>query len=119
VPLNRYFQTLVPTLSSNNQDIKSFSLPAFLNQLKIGPNPLSFRQKGLSSKTRVESDFYTRFCMSQTFSGWLSSKMISIGSVVNASRQLKVMTLPAVINMERTSSEVRLSSDGSTLASAE
>jgi hypothetical protein len=105
VPLNRYFQTLVPTISpsptpspvyafgastphsalasstaSTIGSLKPFSIPAFVSHLKTkGPNPLSFRQKGLTTKSRVESDFYTTFCMSPTFAGWLSKRVESMG----------------------------------------
>ena len=120
VPLNRYFQTLVPTLqpspipspnpaltpstsansvnsasshlstSSNSlNSLKPFSLPAFLAHLKNhGPNPLSFRNKGLTTKTRVESDFYASFCMSATFAGWLAGRVESLGIAVAAHAEL-------------------------------
>nr|XP_031861745.1 uncharacterized protein CI109_002978 [Kwoniella shandongensis]KAA5528817.1 hypothetical protein CI109_002978 [Kwoniella shandongensis] len=102
VPLNRYFQTLVPTLStptpspipasplstyssaSNSHlgttSIRPFSLPAFLTHLRNhGPNPLAFKTKGLSTKSRVESDFYASFCMSATFARWLAARVDSLG----------------------------------------
>ena len=106
VPLNRYFQTLIPTLSPNPSttsiqslstfpsmngtfsngtlgSMKAFSLPSFLSHLKTrGPNPLSFKSRGLISKARIESDFYTSFCMSPTFAGWLSSNVSSLDSAV-------------------------------------
>lgn len=92
VPLNRYFQTLVPTLSPNpaqttftsgSNTLKPFSLPSFLTHLKTkGPNPLSFRSRGLTSRARVESDFYTAFCMSPTFAGWLATRVDSLGLAV-------------------------------------
>ena len=107
VPLNRYFQTLVPTISpspspypstfsinssSGNSSsglsissLKPFSLPSFLAHLKTrGPNPLSFRTRGLTSKSRVESDFYASFCMSATFAGWLAARVESLGLAVAA-----------------------------------
>ena len=115
VPLNRYFQTLVPTLqpspipspnpnathnvtpstsissmasfssTTSTSSLRPFSLPAFLSHLKKhGPNPLAFRTKGLTSKSRVESDFYASFCMSATFAGWLSSRVESLGIAVAA-----------------------------------
>ena len=109
VPLNRYFQTLVPSVPpsplpsaapspnpaflpstpliphTGPGSIRPFSLPAFLNHLKKhGPNPLKFRTKGLSSKSRVENDFYASFCMSPTFAGWLSARMESLGLAVAA-----------------------------------
>ncbi|KAK8853233.1 hypothetical protein IAR55_003935 [Kwoniella newhampshirensis] len=99
VPLNRYFQTLVPTLataspspvptspsttqptpSPSTTSIRPFSLPAFLTHLRNhGPNPLAFKTKGLSTKSRVESDFYASFCMSATFARWLSARVDSLG----------------------------------------
>lgn len=92
VPLNRYFQTLVPTLSPNpsptlppqsNNTLKAFSIPSFLVHLKTrGPNPLLFRSRGLTSRARVESDFYTAFCMSPTFAGWLAARVNSLGLAV-------------------------------------
>ncbi|EIW72107.1 hypothetical protein TREMEDRAFT_41513 [Tremella mesenterica DSM 1558] len=113
VPLNRYFQTLVPTLSPSpsispgyiptpftplstsstpgggggTETLKPFSLPNFLTHLKShGPNPLSFRTRGLSSKSRVEGDFYTSFCMSPTFAGWLSARVEKMGIAVANTR---------------------------------
>jgi hypothetical protein len=107
VPLNRYFQTLVPTLSPNPSDLslaagptqstqpgatgpsqgintlKAFSLPSFLSHLKTrGPNPLSFRTRGLTSRARVEGDFYASFCKSPTFAGWLAARVDSMGLAV-------------------------------------
>lgn len=84
VPLNRYFQTLVPTsssaLSNPYPQLKPWSIPNFLSHLKNhGPNPLTFRTKGLSTKSRVEHDFYASFCMSATFAGWLSGRIESQG----------------------------------------
>ena len=109
VPLNRYFQTLVPNLSSPSPApspapsfmsspgvstssttafIRPFSLPAFLNHLKThGPNPLAFKTKGLTSKARVENDFYASFCMSPTFAGWLASRVESLGMAFAAQAQ--------------------------------
>lgn len=100
VPLNRYFQTLVPTLSPNPSlsasgvGIKPFSIPAFLTHLKTkGPNPLTFRNRGLTSRTRVENDFYTSFCMSPTFAGWLASRVDSLGLAV-AAQSNTMLTVP-------------------------
>jgi hypothetical protein len=91
VPLNRYFQTLIPspsTPSNAAQTIKPFSLPTFLTHLRNhGPNPLLFRTKGLSTKSRVESDFYASFCMSPTFAGWLHARIHSLGTAVAATAQ--------------------------------
>ncbi|WWC64585.1 uncharacterized protein I303_107196 [Kwoniella dejecticola CBS 10117] len=112
VPLNRYFQTLVPTLSSTPSGsatsvspipspsgssssissaahtagaIRPFSLPNFLTHLRNhGPNPLLFKTKGLSTKSRVESDFYASFCMSSTFARWLEVRVNSLGLVLNS-----------------------------------
>jgi len=95
VPLNRYFQTLVPTLSpapspnpsevTQSSGIKPFSLPAFLTHLRThDPNPLSFRTKGLSTKARVEHDFYAAFGISATFAGWLAARVESLGLAVAA-----------------------------------
>lgn len=78
VPLNRYFQTLVP--SPPTTQIKPWSIPNFLAHLKNhGPNPLQFKTKGLTTKSRVEHDFYASFCMSATFAGWLSGRIESQG----------------------------------------
>ncbi|KAL7418405.1 hypothetical protein Q5752_006863 [Cryptotrichosporon argae] len=117
VPLNRYFQTLIPTLSpvptpspspspvprvaqtlappapssaagspnpaAGAAVVRPFSLPAFLAHLRAtGPNPLAFRTKGLSTKTRVETDFYTAFCMGGCFAAWLAGRVDSVGAVV-------------------------------------
>ncbi|WWC91689.1 uncharacterized protein L201_006635 [Kwoniella dendrophila CBS 6074] len=107
VPLNRYFQTLVPTLGSTPISstsispshspagtpsplasasassagvIRPFSIPNFLTHLRNhGPNPLLFKTKGLSTKSRVENDFYASFCMSSTFARWLESRVDSLG----------------------------------------
>lgn len=86
VPLNRYFQTLIPTTTSTRRsDIKPFSLPSFLAHLRsTGPNPLAFKTKGLTMKSRVEHDFYATFGMSPTFSGWLSGRIESLDSAVRA-----------------------------------
>jgi hypothetical protein len=88
VPLNRYFQTLIPTPATTTLQtsaIKPFSLPTFLAHLRsTGPNPLAFKTKGLTMKSRVESDFYASFGMSPTFAGWLSSRIDSLGSAVKA-----------------------------------
>jgi hypothetical protein len=86
VPLNRYFQTLIPaTTSSRRSDIKPFSLPSFLAHLRsTGPNPLAFKTKGLTMKSRVEHDFYATFGMSPTFSGWLSGRIESLDSAIRA-----------------------------------
>jgi len=100
VPLNRYFQTLVPNLSPDPSaptagigGIKPFSIPAFLTHLKTkGPNPLTFRNKGLTTRTRVENDFYTSFCMSPTFAGWLASRVDSLGLAVAA--QSNTLSVP-------------------------
>ncbi|GMK56685.1 hypothetical protein CspeluHIS016_0305250 [Cutaneotrichosporon spelunceum] len=123
VPLNRYFQTLVPPLSSGastprptlsrassfgptpgltpsmpspslanpsfgnlfgpnptSLGLKPFSLPAFLAQLKHGPNPLQFRSKGLAGRARVEAEFYGTFCRSACFAGWLAARVQSLGA---------------------------------------
>lgn len=104
VPLNRYFQTLIPTLGATSSSrapspipagvaasVKPFSLPAFLTHLRnTGPNPLTFRTKGLSTKSRVESDFYAAFCMSPTFAGWLHAKLRSLEPVVAAAANAAV-----------------------------
>jgi len=106
VPLNRYFQTLVPTLSpapspnpgivTDNSTIKPFSLPAFLTHLRThGPNPLLFRTKGLSTKARVENDFYAAFGMSASFAGWLGARVESLGLAVAA----QTSTLPVPSNV--------------------
>lgn len=119
VPLNRYFQTLVPPPTSGTSTpqrptisrsqsftsvphptsttlpvppppralslngLKPFSLPSFLEHLKKhGPNPLSFKSKGLNSKARVENDFYAGFCKGACFSGWLAARVESLGLAV-------------------------------------
>lgn len=120
VPLNRYFQTLVPPRSStpsragtpvpssnpsqpghrpNTTSVPSpvlppppalslsalrpFSLPTFLSHLKThGPNPLAFKNRGLQTKSRVESDFYSSFCMGGCFAGWLAARVESLGIAV-------------------------------------
>ncbi|BEI82755.1 hypothetical protein CcaverHIS002_0306230 [Cutaneotrichosporon cavernicola] len=108
VPLNRYFQTLVPPPTSGSSTphrpslsrgssftsggvlppppamslsgLKPFSLPSFLAHLKKhGPNPLSFKSKGLAGKARVENDFYAAFCMGACFAGWLAARVQSLG----------------------------------------
>ncbi|WRT70225.1 uncharacterized protein IL334_007220 [Kwoniella shivajii] len=113
VPLNRYFQTLVPTLSTPSPSvspstlpaststststsisaastshtagaIRPFSLPNFLSHLRNhGPNPLLFKTKGLSMKSRVENDFYASFCMSSTFARWLEARVDSLGLAIH------------------------------------
>lgn len=102
-PLNRFFQTLVPSrkaqtvsLPSDGSQLipppppalsvlalKPFSLPTFLAHLRAhGPNPLAFKTRGLQSKGRVESDFYASFCMSPTFAGWLQQRVESLDIAV-------------------------------------
>jgi len=102
VPLNRYFQTLVPTLlpgpgvTPASTTLKTFSLPGFLAHLRShGPNPLAFRTKGLSTKSRVESDFYASFCMSPSFAGWLSARIDSLGIAVAA--RTSILSVPTSI----------------------
>lgn len=86
VPLNRYFQTLIPAANEPHGRIKPFSHPAFLDHLKTkGPNPLGFRTKGLTSKSRVEADFYSSFCMRGCFAGWLAARVHSASAAVAAS----------------------------------
>lgn len=124
VPLNRYFQTLVPPRSSTPSGantpnasgrpgelsqlgpklnlharslgvvpkalslsaLRPFSLPTFLNHLKThGPNPLNFKNRGLQTKSRVESDFYASFCMGSCFAGWLAARVESLGIAVATS----------------------------------
>ena len=110
VPLNRYFQTLVPTLSPlpspiprnapNNPSIKPFSLPGFLSHLRThGPNPLSFRTRGLSTKARVENDFYASFGMSPTFAGWLAARVESLGLAVAA--HTSTLAIPGTATPQR------------------
>ncbi|KAK6909422.1 hypothetical protein I203_103440 [Kwoniella mangroviensis CBS 8507] len=134
VPLNRYFQTLVPTLSSTpippshspisnhipspltstsstsissntstgytNQHtagvIKPFSLPNFLTHLRNhGPNPLLFKTKGLSTKSRVENDFYASFCMSSSFAKWLENRVNSLGlALTNNNNNNNTLNVP-------------------------
>lgn len=115
VPLNRYFQTLVPTLSptpfpspgypaiSNHVAIRPFSLPAFLTHLRThGPNPLSFRTKGLSTKSRVENDFYAAFGMSPTFAGWLAARVDSLGLAVAAQTTTLAVPSNGILNPQQT-----------------
>ena len=124
VPLNRYLQTLVPTFSTrsglprstclsampNGPGIKPFSLPAFLTHLRTtGPNPLSFRTKGLSTKSRVENDFYESFCRSASFPGWLNARMSSLGDAVAQRAALSAM--PPALNLG-VDDETRMSSEG-------
>jgi hypothetical protein len=65
-----------------------FSLSAFLQHLKaLAPNPLQFRSKGLLSKGKVETEFYTTFCTAGCFMTWYQNHMSSIqarrGSIGN------------------------------------
>ncbi|WVR07677.1 hypothetical protein IAU60_004719 [Kwoniella sp. DSM 27419] len=126
VPLNRYFQTLVPTLSSPGASptsgpsstvpspgghtpsightsgaIRPFSIPSFLSHLRNhGPNPLTFRTKGLSSKSRVESDFYASFCMSPTFAKWLEARVDSLGFALQTQSQTgNTLTVPGQLSV--------------------
>ena len=111
VPLNRYFQTLVPTLSPlpsppppmnvlHNPSIKPFSLPGFLSHVRThGPNPLSFRTRGLSTKARVENDFYASFGMSPTFAGWLAARVESLGLAVAA--HTSTLVVPGTASPQR------------------
>jgi hypothetical protein len=99
VPLNRYFQTLIPSSpnpsSMTTSAIKPFSLPSFLSHTKThGPNPLQFRTKGLSTKSRVESDFYASFGMSATFAGWLAARIESLGVAV-AVKSAQTLAVPS------------------------
>lgn len=130
VPLNRYFQTLVPPPSAapspllpstsalpapaalSLSSLKPFSLPAFLAHLKAtGPNPLAFKTKGLLSKTRVESDFYATFCMGGCFAGWLAARVevlgIAVASSVDARLASGLGTAPARVNGRTLGADLR------------
>lgn len=66
-------------LSSSSAPVKPFSLPAFLHHLKaLAPNPLQFRSKGLVSKGKVETEFYTTFCTAGCFMTWYQNHMSSV-----------------------------------------
>jgi len=74
---------LPPSPALSIQTLKPFSLPTFLQHLRNhGPNPLSFKARGITSKSRIESDFYATFCKSSTFAGWLSARVESLGIAV-------------------------------------
>lgn len=61
------------------ESFRPFSLPDFLVHLKsTAPNPLRFRSKGLTMKGKVEHEFYTAFCMSCAFAGWLEQRIDSM-----------------------------------------
>jgi len=47
------------------------------------------------TKARVESDFYTSFCMSPTFAGWLASRVESLGLAVAAQSQSNSLGVPS------------------------
>lgn len=75
---------------SSNTPVTPFSLSAFLQHLKaLAPNPLQFRSKGLLSKGKVETEFYTTFCTVGCFMTWYQDHMNSVqarrGSVGNGS----------------------------------
>ncbi|KAJ9108801.1 hypothetical protein QFC21_000121 [Naganishia friedmannii] len=79
-PLNRYVSSLLPS-SELHAAIKPFSLPAFLQHLKaLAPNPLQFRSKGLLSKNKVETEFYTTFCTAGSFMAWYQEYLASINA---------------------------------------
>ena len=44
----------------------------------MAPNPLQFRSKGLMTKGKVETEFYTSFCKSPGFAGWLRNRLVSL-----------------------------------------
>jgi hypothetical protein len=47
-----------------------------LQHLKaLAPNPLQFRSKGLLSKGKVETEFYTTFCTAGSFMTWYQDYM--------------------------------------------
>ncbi|BEJ13683.1 hypothetical protein CspHIS471_0308570 [Cutaneotrichosporon sp. HIS471] len=74
---------LPPPPAMSLSGLKPFSLPSFLAHLKKhGPNPLSFKSKGLAGKARVENDFYAAFCMGACFAGWLAARVQSLGLVL-------------------------------------
>ncbi|KAK4685933.1 hypothetical protein P7C73_g4202, partial [Tremellales sp. Uapishka_1] len=126
VPLNRYFQTLIPLQSSPNpaatpiimpspspSPIRPFSLPTFLSHLRThGPNPLNFKAKGLSTKSRVESDFYAAFCMGGCFAGWLSGRVDSLGLAVERAQSATSMTLAVPIGAGGTTGTSDISATG-------
>ncbi len=85
-------------------------MAGFLAHLKANaPNPLQFRTKGLSGKSRSESDFYTAFCTGIGFAGWLKDK-------VDASAVPSTMTYTAT---PRQSSTTYRSSTSSCIAEGE
>ncbi|ORY33392.1 hypothetical protein BCR39DRAFT_519739 [Naematelia encephala] len=117
VPLNRYFQTLVP-LPFDAQPIKPFSLPSFLAHLRThGPNPLAFKAKRLSTKARVENDFYASYCMSATFAGWLAGRVDSLGLAV-AKNTTRIIASPVPSNVPSESDATRPSSEDDTNSTA-
>ena len=59
--------------------VTPFSLSTFLHHLKaLAPNPLQFRSKGLLSKGKVETEFYTTFCTVGCFMTWYQDHMNSV-----------------------------------------
>jgi hypothetical protein len=108
-PLNRYVTSLVPP-STSMEGIRPFSLPDFLSHLKsTAPNPLRFRSQGLTMKGKVESEFYTSFCMSSAFAGWLEDKIDSL----QAARTDTRLAASAALLGSQTGKEQRPSADWS------
>ncbi len=113
-PLNRYVTSLIPPPTSM-ESLRPFSLPDFLVHLKsTAPNPLRFRSKGLTLKGKVESDFYTSFCMSSAFAGWLEVRTDSLQAARASSR----LAASAALMGSQTAKEGRVSEDWSNRSSS-
>lgn len=92
-PLNRYVNSLIPP-SESMDGIKPFVLSDFLAHLKAtAPNPLQFRPKGLTPKSKVEIEFYTKFCSSPGFAEWQTRQLNSLGEARSDLRIAAVSTL--------------------------
>lgn len=117
-PLNRYVSSLIPPVGyvwscsfdrghhgayhspdvdSSPEGIKPFALTAFLHHLKaMAPNPLQFRSKGLTTKGKVETEFYTAFCKSPGFAGWLRNRLVSLTEAKWGPGQASRIPLPVI-----------------------
>lgn len=82
---------------SSPEGIKPFTLTAFLHHLKaMAPNPLQFRSKGLTTKGKVETEFYTAFCKSPGFAGWLRNRLVSLTEAKWGPGQASRIPIPVI-----------------------
>ena len=112
-----FVETHRSSLHRTPEDIKPFGLSAFLLHLKaMAPNPLQFRSQGLTTKGKVEIQFYTAFCKSPGFAGWLRNRLVSLteakwGPGQSSRIPLPVLSLAAGYNLSSPSASPRRGDD--------